>query len=244
MPRCRLLPRPAAGSRRCAGRRRGLRLGDDSSGDDAAARPARSRPPRRGLPAGRRARRCPTSSATCPRARCSRRACRCSTKGANRVGFALFDTARKQLTGAAVALYIGRPRRLGRARPVRRAQRVAEGQAAVREQADRDRPRRGARRLRRRRAVHGATASTRSSSAIARLDGRLRARRAPFEREGRRRGQTSRPAVGDKAPVIHTLTLADVGGRRWRRSTRACRRPSRPAQGRLRRRASARSRSC
>ena len=119
---------------------------------NARARPAPAGGQGGGLPAAR-AGRCPTSSATCRAGPVLAPSVSVLEQGTNRIGFALFDNAGKQLSGAGVALYIGDDRRLRRPRAVRGAQRVAEGLAAVREQADRDRPERGARRLRRRRAV-------------------------------------------------------------------------------------------
>ena len=62
----------------------------------------------------------------------SRPASRSSTRARNRFGFALFDRARKQINGAAVALYTASADGSGRAGPVPGAQRVAGGQAAVR----------------------------------------------------------------------------------------------------------------
>ncbi len=130
-------------------------------------------------------------------------------QGTNRIGFALFDTAGKQLTGAGVALYIGNTDGSGRPRAVRRPQRVAEGLAAVREQADGDRPERGARRLRRRRAVQAQRQVRDARDRASSTGGWSPRARSRVQVGGKK---ITPPAVGQKAPIIHTLTPTDVAG--------------------------------
>jgi len=129
-------------------------------------------------------------------------------KGRNRVGFGLFDTARKQLGGANVALYVSRSDGselrgpvLARAESLevgpqfRSRQTAADPDAANHLYvADLDFPRRGAWAV----------------TAVARLDGRL-VRTSPTGMKVGSRGARP-PAVGERAPRIHTPTVADVGG--------------------------------
>ncbi|MBI5106494.1 MAG: hypothetical protein HZB46_16170 [Solirubrobacterales bacterium] len=126
----------------------------------------------------------------------------------NRVAFALFDDARKQLSGAPVALYIGKTDGSGARGPYVardeslavktqfRSKQTATDPDAARTVYVADVPfsRKG------KYAVLG----------IAKLDGRLVAT-DPIAMEVGAKGATP-PDVGDKAPVIHTQTRADVGG--------------------------------
>jgi hypothetical protein len=129
-------------------------------------------------------------------------------KGRNRVGFALLDTASKQLTGASVALYVGEPdgsRARGpyvarsetlAVRPQFRSRQTAEDQDAARSVYVAEVPF----------ARHGEVAMV----AVAKLDGRLIATKLRAMRVGRRGARV--PDVGERAPVIHTDTRADVAG--------------------------------
>jgi hypothetical protein len=129
-------------------------------------------------------------------------------KGTNRVGFALFDTAGKQLSGAGVALYIGatdgssaRGPFLARAESLKVSPQFESKQTAT----DPDSAR----------GVYVADAPFKRNGkyamlAIAQLDGRLVATSPIAVQVGGKK--VVPPGVGDKAPVIHTLTPADVAG--------------------------------
>jgi hypothetical protein len=129
-------------------------------------------------------------------------------KGTNRVGFALFDTGRKQISGAGVALYIGktdgshargpfvaRSESL-KVRPQFESKQTATDPDAAKSVyvADVKFPRKG----------------KYAVLAVAKLDGRLVAT-SPIGMEVDTKGAKP-PGPGDKAPVVHTLTPADVGG--------------------------------
>ena len=130
------------------------------------------------------------------------------TPGRNRIGFALFDRARKQISGAGVALYIGKLDGTDVHGPyVARAESLAvkpqfesrttasDPQAAKSVYvADVQFPKKG------KFALIG----------IARIDGRLTTT-SPYEFEVGARGATP-PAVGEKATMIHTPTVASVAG--------------------------------
>jgi hypothetical protein len=127
--------------------------------------------------------------------------------GTNRIGFALFDTARKQVTPEAVALYVARPDGTGLRGPFearRESLRVKPQFQSRQTQADLDDvdtfwvahvpfPRRG------RYVV----------TALALLDGEL-VSTSQFELTAGAEGGP--PEVGEKAIRIHTDTPADVGG--------------------------------
>jgi hypothetical protein len=129
-------------------------------------------------------------------------------KGENRVGFALFDTARKQIAGAAVALYIGKTDGSNARGPfVARSESLSVSPQFQSKQtatdpnaaksvyvADVPFPRKGDYAL----------------LAIAKLDGRLVATSPYGVRVSR--STVVPPGPGEKAPVIHTLTPADVAG--------------------------------
>jgi hypothetical protein len=129
-------------------------------------------------------------------------------KGDNRVGFALFDDARKQLSGAPVALYLGNIDGSGArgpfvarneslaVKPQFQSRQNAEDPDAAKSVyvADVAFPRKG------KFAVLG----------LVNLDGRLVAT-DPYAMEVDAKGATP-PEVGEKAPVIHTLTRTDVAG--------------------------------
>ena len=129
-------------------------------------------------------------------------------KGVNRYGFALFDTARKQITGAEVALYSLRPDGSGvrgpyvarseslAVKPQFQSQTVAQDAGAAKSVYVADVPfkRNG----------------KQAVIAIAKLDGRLLVTNgAPANVTGKGSGP---PDVGDRAISIHTQTLTDVGG--------------------------------
>jgi hypothetical protein len=129
-------------------------------------------------------------------------------KGANRVGFALFDTAGKQLAGAEVSLYIGstdgssaRGPFPARSESLKVAPQFESKQTAT----DPDSAR----------AVYVADVPFKRNGkyamlAIARLDGRMVATSPIAVQVGG--VKSTPPGVGDKAPVIHTETPADVAG--------------------------------
>ncbi|WP_445150656.1 hypothetical protein [Baekduia sp. Peel2402] len=129
-------------------------------------------------------------------------------KGTNRIGFALFDTAGKQLAGADVALYIGstdgssaRGPFTARSESLKVAPQFESKQTAT----DPDSAR----------AVYVADVPFKKNGkyallAIARLDGRMVATSPIGVKVGL--DKVTPPDVGDKAPVIHTETPADVAG--------------------------------
>jgi hypothetical protein len=129
-------------------------------------------------------------------------------KGTNRVGFALFDNAGKQLSGAGVALYVGatdgskaRGPFLARAESLKVSPQFESKQTATDPNSARgvyvaDVPFKG----------NGKYAML----AIAQLDGRLVATSPIGVQVGGK--NVVPPGVGEKAPVIHTLTPADVAG--------------------------------
>jgi hypothetical protein len=129
-------------------------------------------------------------------------------KGSNRIGFALFDTAGKQLSGADVALYIGNTDGsaahgpyTARSESLKVSPQFESKQTAT----DPDSAR----------AVYVADVPFKHNGkfamlAIAKLDGRLVATSPISVQVGGKK--VTPPAVGDKAPVIHTLTPTDVAG--------------------------------
>src|SRR3954447_668051 len=129
-------------------------------------------------------------------------------KGTNRVGFALFDNAGKQLSGAGVSLYIGatdgssaRGPFLARAESLKVSPQFESKQTAT----DPDSAR----------GVYVADVPFKRNGkyamlAIAQLDGRLVATSPIAVQVGGKK--VVPPGVGQKAPVIHTLTPSDVAG--------------------------------
>jgi hypothetical protein len=130
-------------------------------------------------------------------------------KGVNRYGFALFDTAHKQITGAEVALYTVRPDGSGvrgpyvarseslAVKPQFQSQTVAQDSGAAKSVYVADVP------------------FTRNGKqavvAIAKLDGRLLVTNGtPANVTAGASGGP--PSVGDRAIKVHTQTLTDVGG--------------------------------
>src|SRR4051794_14948992 len=129
-------------------------------------------------------------------------------KGTNRIGFALFDNAGKQLSGAGVSLYIGatdgssaRGPFLARSESLKVSPQFESKQTATDPDAARG--------------VYVADVPFKRNGkyamlAIAKLDGRLVATSPIGVQVGGKK--VVPPGVGDKAPVIHTLTPADVAG--------------------------------
>jgi hypothetical protein len=129
-------------------------------------------------------------------------------KGANRVGFALFDTAGKQLSGADVALYVGstsgasaRGPFTARSESLKVSPQFESKQTATDPNSAR--------------AVYVADVPFRKDGkyamlAIAKLDGRMVATSPIGVQVGGQK--VTPPGVGQKAPTIHTLTPADVSG--------------------------------
>ena len=137
------------------------------------------------------------------------------TKGTNRFGFALFDTARKQITGASVALYTARNDGSGLRGPyVARSESLAvKPQFQSRTTAsDPDSAK----------AVYDAAVPFKHDGkrvviALANLDGRLLLTNPIGVTIGQRNGP---PRVGQRPLRIHTQTLADVAGDATRLDTR------------------------
>src|SRR3954454_20023232 len=129
-------------------------------------------------------------------------------KGTNRIGFALFDNAGKQLSGAGVSLYIGatdgssaRGPFLARSESLKVSPQFESKQPAT----DPDSAR----------GVNVADVPFKKDGkyamlAIAKLDGRLVSTQPIGVQVGGKK--VVPPGVGDKAPVIHTQTPADVAG--------------------------------
>src|SRR4051794_25868503 len=129
-------------------------------------------------------------------------------KGTNRVGFALFDNAGKQLSGAGVALYVGatdgssaRGPFLARSESLKVAPQFESKQTATDPDAARG--------------VYVADVPFKRNGkyavlAIAQLDGRLVATSPIAMQVGGKK--VVPPGPGQKAPVVHTLTPADVAG--------------------------------
>jgi hypothetical protein len=130
-------------------------------------------------------------------------------KGDNRYGFALFDTARKQITGAEVALYTARADGSGvrgpyvarseslEVKPQFQSETVAKDPSAAKSVYVADVP------FKR----NGKQAVV----AIAKLDGRLLVTNG-FGVNVTPPGKGGPPGAGDKAINVHTQTLTDVGG--------------------------------
>jgi hypothetical protein len=129
-------------------------------------------------------------------------------KGANRVGFALFDTAGKQLSGAEVALYVGATDGSSARGPfTARSESLKVSPQFESKQTSTD-PNSA-------RAVYVADVPFKKNGkyamlAIAKLDGRLVATSPIAVQVGGKK--IVPPGVGEKAPLIHTLTPPDVAG--------------------------------
>ncbi len=138
-------------------------------------------------------------------------------KGTNRYGFALYDTARKQVTGAAVALYTARADGSGLKGPyIARSESLkVRGPFQSRTTAsDPDAAK----------AVYVADVPFSHNgkqvvTAMAKLDGRLISTN-PFSVDVGAAEAAGPPEVGEKAIRVHTKTIADVGGDAAQISTR------------------------
>jgi hypothetical protein len=131
-------------------------------------------------------------------------------KGPNRFGFALFDTARKQITGAQVAIYTSRQDGSGvrgpyvarseslAVRPQFQSQTTAKDPDAAKSVYVAD--------------VPFKRTGKQVVAAIAKLDGRLLTTNAYSVNVTRRSVPNAPPDVGDRAIKVHTQTLTDVGG--------------------------------
>jgi hypothetical protein len=129
-------------------------------------------------------------------------------KGTNRVGFGLFDTAHKQIAGAPTALYISKPDGSDAFGPfVARSESLQVRPQFESKQTATDPD-----------AAKGVYVSDvkfphkgkYAVLAIVKLDNRMVAS-SPIGMDVDRKGAKP-PGPGDKAPVVHTLTPADVGG--------------------------------
>lgn len=135
--------------------------------------------------------------------------------GANRYGFAIFDTARKQISGAPVAIYVSRKDGTGLKGPyVARSESIEvkpQFQSLTSSQ-DPDSAK----------SVYVAQVPVEKrgsylAAAVVRLDGR-NVVTSPFEFKAGASGGP--PLPGDQAPKVHTPTLSDVAGDAARISTR------------------------
>ena len=130
-------------------------------------------------------------------------------KGVNRYGFALFDTARKQITGAEVALYTARADGSGVRGPfVARSESLAVKPQFQSETVAKD-PSAA-------KSVYVADVPFKRNGkqavvAIAKLDGRLLVS-SGFSVNVTPSSAGGPPGDGDKAVGVHTQTLTDVGG--------------------------------
>jgi hypothetical protein len=130
------------------------------------------------------------------------------TKGRQRVAFGLFDSAGKQLSGVGLAIYVAKPDGSdGRGPFVARAESLKVSPQFESKQTATD-PNAA-------RSIYVADVPFKRDGkyvvlAIAKLDGRLVAT-SPSSIRVRSAGLQP-PDVGQKAPVIHTLTPADVAG--------------------------------
>jgi len=130
-------------------------------------------------------------------------------KGVNRYGFGLFDTARKQITGAQVAVYTARQDGTGvrgpyvarseslTVRPQFQSQTTASDPSSAKSVYVAD--------------VPFKRIGKQAIVAIAKLDGRLLVTNG-FSVNVTRPGRSEPPDVGDRAISVHTKTLTDVGG--------------------------------
>jgi hypothetical protein len=130
-------------------------------------------------------------------------------KGVNRFGFGLFDTARKQIAGAEVAIYTARKDGTGvhgpyvarsealTVRPQFQSQTTASDPSAAKSVYVAD--------------VPFKHTGKQAVIAIAKLDGRLLVTNG-YSVDVTRGGGSEPPDVGDRAIKVHTQTLTDVGG--------------------------------
>jgi hypothetical protein len=131
-------------------------------------------------------------------------------KGTNRFGFALFDTARKQITGAEVAVYTVKQDGSGVRGPyVARSESLAV-KPQFESQTTASDPNAA-------KSVYVADVPFKRNGkqaviAIAKLDGRLLVTNGYPVNVTRASTNNAPPDVGDKAIDVHTQTLTDVGG--------------------------------
>lgn len=128
--------------------------------------------------------------------------------GANRVGFALFDAAGKQMSGAQVALYTARPDGTGLRGPFPARSESLEVKPQFRSRQAAENPDVA-------RAIYVADVPFKRRgdqviAAVARLDGRL-VSTAALQVEVGAAGATP-PDVGERAPRVSTPTIGDVAG--------------------------------
>lgn len=129
-------------------------------------------------------------------------------RGTDRVGFALFDAARTQLSGLGVALYTSRPDGTGVRGPFLARSESLAVKAPFQSKTTRDDPDAA-------KSVYVADVAFKRDgpvivTALARMDGRLMRTGSATMRVGAK-GATP-PGVGDKAIAIDTPTVASVGG--------------------------------
>ncbi|MCW3009702.1 MAG: hypothetical protein JWO90_106 [Solirubrobacterales bacterium] len=129
-------------------------------------------------------------------------------KGRNRVGFALFDAARTQLSGAQVALYVAKPDGTAVRGPYVARSESLEVSSAFVSRTSEDDPDSA-------KSVYVADVPFKRSgkvtvTAVARLDGHLM-RSEPEAMTVGAKGATP-PGVGERAIVIDTETVASAGG--------------------------------
>jgi len=139
-------------------------------------------------------------------------------KGTNRYGFALFDTARKQVTGAAVALYTAREDGSGLRGPYLARSESLKVRGPFQSRTTASDPDAA-------KSVYVADVPFSHTgrqivTAMARLDGRLISTN-PFSVEVQGSSASGPPHVGERAIRVHTKTMADVGGDATRISTRS-----------------------
>ena len=137
-------------------------------------------------------------------------------RGTNRFGFALYDVAGKQVTGAQVALYTAREDGRGLRGPY-----IARSESLT--VAGPFRSRTTAADVNAAKAVYVAEVpfhhwGRQVVAAVARLDGRL-VMASPHSADVERQPYGP-PGVGERAIPVHTMTLADVGGDAGRIDTR------------------------
>jgi hypothetical protein len=129
-------------------------------------------------------------------------------RGMNRYGFALFDVAGKQVTGAQVALYTARKDGTGLRGPYIARSESLKVSGPFRSRTTAADPNSA-------KAVYVAEVpfhrwGRQIVAAMAKFDGRL-TMASPFSADVARR-PNGPPGVGDRAIAVHTRTLADVGG--------------------------------
>ncbi len=139
------------------------------------------------------------------------------SKGTNRYGFALFDTARKQVTGAAVALYVAHADGSGLRGPYLARSESLKVRGPFQSRTTASDPDAA-------KSVYVADVpfwhtGKQIITAMAKLDGRLISTN-PFTVEVGGSSASGPPEVGERAIRVHTKTMADVGGDAAQISTR------------------------